>query len=207
MARRKKEEAIVHQERIAEAAMELFKTKGISNTKMDEIAAAAGYGKATLYVYFKNKQEIISFLAYYSFSKLKDAIVQAVEVGNERKEIFLGVCKSIESFEKDYPDFFRMSLGNVTESIEPESKWAKFTYEVGEEINKIIIQYLEDGVSSRVFSKIDNYYEGIFRIWGMVSGLIMISGSKENYLKSETSFDREKFLEEGYVKIYETLLL
>ena len=66
MARRKKEEPIVHQNRIAEKAMMLFAQKGIDNTKMDEIAAAAGYGKATLYVYFNNKEDIVSFIALES---------------------------------------------------------------------------------------------------------------------------------------------
>ena len=50
MARRIKEAPIVHQNRIAQKAMVLFAQKGIENTKMDEIAALAGYGKATLYV-------------------------------------------------------------------------------------------------------------------------------------------------------------
>ena len=41
MGRRKKEEPIIHQTRIAEEAIKLFAKNGIENTKMDEIAAAA----------------------------------------------------------------------------------------------------------------------------------------------------------------------
>ena len=33
----------------------LFMEKGIAATSMDDIAKAAGYSKATLYVYFENK--------------------------------------------------------------------------------------------------------------------------------------------------------
>ena len=55
MARRIKEERIVHQNRIAEQAGILFSQRGINNTSMDDIAKNAGYSKATLYVYFKNK--------------------------------------------------------------------------------------------------------------------------------------------------------
>ena len=78
MARRVKEEPIVHQNRIAEQAMILFAKKGIDNTKMDEIASLAGYSKATVYVYFKNKDDIISFLALQSIIKLRTAIETAV---------------------------------------------------------------------------------------------------------------------------------
>ena len=56
MARRKKEPRSVHREKIASAASVLFMDKGIVATSMDDIAKAAGYSKATLYVYFENKE-------------------------------------------------------------------------------------------------------------------------------------------------------
>ena len=59
MARRKKEPRAVHRQNIATAAEELFTKKGIEATSMDEIAQKAGYSKATLYVYFQNKEEIV----------------------------------------------------------------------------------------------------------------------------------------------------
>lgn len=59
MGRRKKEPKFVHREKIASAAQRLFMEKGIEAASMDDIAKAAGYSKATLYVYFKNKEEIV----------------------------------------------------------------------------------------------------------------------------------------------------
>ena len=54
MGRRKKEPRSVHRENIASAASSLFMEKGIRLVSMDDIAKAAGYSKATLYVYFEN---------------------------------------------------------------------------------------------------------------------------------------------------------
>ncbi len=62
MARRKKEPKSVHREKIASAASVLFMERGIEATSMDDIAKAAGYSKATLYVYFENKEEIVGIL-------------------------------------------------------------------------------------------------------------------------------------------------
>ena len=62
MGRRKKEPRSVHRENIASVASKLFAERGISSTSMDDIAKAAGYSKATLYVYFENKEEIVSIL-------------------------------------------------------------------------------------------------------------------------------------------------
>ena len=57
MGRRKKEPKSVHRAAISSAAATLFSEKGVEHTSMDEIAKQAGYSKATLYVYFKNKEE------------------------------------------------------------------------------------------------------------------------------------------------------
>ena len=56
MARRKKEPKSVHRQNIASAASRLFMEKGIEATSVNDIAKAAGYSKATLYVYFENKE-------------------------------------------------------------------------------------------------------------------------------------------------------
>ena len=48
MGRRIKQPRSVHREAIAAAASALFMKAGIAAVSMDEIAAAAGYSKATL---------------------------------------------------------------------------------------------------------------------------------------------------------------
>lgn len=48
-----------HREKIASAAQVLFMKKGTGAATMDDVAKAAGYSKATLYVYFKNKEAYI----------------------------------------------------------------------------------------------------------------------------------------------------
>ena len=79
MGRRKKEPKAVHRENIASAASVLFMENGITATSMSDIAEAAGYSKATLYVYFENKEEIIGLLVLESMQKLYGYIVTALE--------------------------------------------------------------------------------------------------------------------------------
>ncbi|WP_165445413.1 TetR/AcrR family transcriptional regulator [Bacilliculturomica massiliensis] len=49
-------------ERILEAAFHLFMTKGLSDTKMIDIAVEAGVGKGTIYEYFSSKDELFEIL-------------------------------------------------------------------------------------------------------------------------------------------------
>ena len=106
MARRIKEDPSVHQNRIADQAEKLFVRMGIESTSMDDIAKAAEYSKATLYVYFKNKEDIVSFLALRSMSGLKTVISEVLQKGMNSRETFLGICFGLVDFQQDFPAFF-----------------------------------------------------------------------------------------------------
>ena len=60
LSERKLKERKVRQELILGGALEVFKEKGIEGSTMDEIALASGFGKATLYYYFKSKEEVFA---------------------------------------------------------------------------------------------------------------------------------------------------
>ena len=57
---RKLKERKVRQDLILDAALQVFKKKGIEGSTMDEIALEADFGKATLYYYFKSKEDVFS---------------------------------------------------------------------------------------------------------------------------------------------------
>ena len=44
--------------KLVDVARQLFAKRGLDNTTMNDIAAASGKGRRTLYTYFKNKEEI-----------------------------------------------------------------------------------------------------------------------------------------------------
>ena len=57
------------------AAAQLLAEYGLDATKMEDIAAATGVPKATLYYYFDGKEDILAFL----FSEILDEISRAIE--------------------------------------------------------------------------------------------------------------------------------
>jgi TetR/AcrR family transcriptional regulator len=57
------------------AAAELFAEQGLDATKMEDIAAATGVPKATLYYYFTGKEEILAFL----FTEILDEVAAATD--------------------------------------------------------------------------------------------------------------------------------
>jgi len=59
-SQRQIEEREARKQRILTGALEVFKSNGIEGATMDHIAQKSGFGKATLYYYFKSKEDVFS---------------------------------------------------------------------------------------------------------------------------------------------------
>lgn len=75
---------------------------------MDDIAKNSGYSKATLYVYFKSKEILTSYLVLQSMQTLYDFIYKALHENNTCKERFFGICNSLYEYKKLYPLCFSL---------------------------------------------------------------------------------------------------
>jgi len=62
---------------ILDSALKVFSEKGYHETRLEDVAAAAGFSKASLYNYYEDKEEIFSIFLFEctkrssTFSKMK----------------------------------------------------------------------------------------------------------------------------------------
>lgn len=204
MARRKKEPKSVHREKIASAASVLFMDKGIAATSMDDIAKAAGYSKATLYVYFENKEEIVGILVLDSMKKLYNYIVSALEQQETTKEQYNFICRGLVQYQEEFPFYFKMVLDKINIDFEsrdylPEEKE---TYQIGEEINEKIKEFLLSGIDKGDLCGNLKVMPTIFSFWCMLSGLIQFATNKEEYIRKTMGLSKIRFLEYGFQMLY-----
>lgn len=204
MGRRKKEPKSVHRENIACAAQDLFMKNGIEATSMDDIAKAAGYSKATLYVYFENKEEIVGLLVLESMKKLYAYIAVALEGQETTRARYDYICSGIAQYQEEYPFYFKMALDKInvdfnSGSFLPEEQE---TYRVGEEINEKIRQFLCDGIARGEIRAELKVLPTIFVFWGMLAGLVQTASNKERYIEKEMKLSKEEFLEYGFDTLY-----
>ena len=207
MGRRKKEPKSVHRENIAAAASRLFMEKGIAAASMDDIAKAAGYSKATLYVYFENKEEIIGILVLNSMQKLYDYITCALEQQETTKARYDSICQGLVLYQTEFPFYFRMALDKINIDFEkadclPEERE---TYQVGEEINEKLRHFLIDGMERGDLRKDLDILPAIFHFWGMLSGLIQLAAHKEEYIQSTMGLSKQQFMKYGFDMLYRSI--
>lgn len=204
MGRRKKEPESTHRENIAMAAESLFMRGGIETTTMNDIAKEAGYSKATLYVYFADKEEIVSFLVLKSMKTLYSHISEAVEGQATAKEKYRKICRALVNYQEKYPLYFVLALGEINVDFDKEDyrPLEKETFEVGEQINHKIEEFIHGGIKAGEIQPDIPVLQTAFLFWAALAGLIQMSVNKQVYLEKAMNVSKYQFLETGFERLY-----
>ena len=201
-----KKEALVrfHRRNILRAAESLFLEKGIENTTMDNIAKTADYSKATLYVYFKNKEEIISSITLISMQMFHEQVVKAVSQNSDCLQQYYALCDAMVEFQRDYPLYFDSLLKEINIDIDlPDTpKVYRDIFDAGERINQAIGFILQKGIEQGCIRSDINIIETVFIFWAGISGVIRMAIQKEKYLTKFLGVTKDEFMHYSF----ETLL-
>ena len=91
-------------EKIMQSAMENFAKNGFDRTRMEDIATAASLAKGTLYLYFKNKEDLFYAICDHNLEELRN---QLSRLFNRKENIMLDA-------ERFYDEYRKGSLGSDT---------------------------------------------------------------------------------------------
>jgi len=113
MARRTPEQLAETRQNLIDAATKLFSEKGVANTQIAEIAAAAGTGISAFYKQFKDKEELFLIIFERIFSAMHDNILQARRQMNMRSplDMVMGVQRTYEIAFDTFYQHREISLG------------------------------------------------------------------------------------------------
>lgn len=206
MGRRRKEPESVHREHIAAAAEALFAQKGIQGTTMDDVAKKAGYSKATLYVYFANKEEIVGCLVHKSIKLLKECLSSAVFEPGTAKEKYDKICCALVQYQEQYPLYYTLVLSEINVNFEDGTHLPveKEIFEVGEQINQTLSAFIRQEGIGKNQSELQ-IIQTVFWFWATLSGLIQLAAAKKTYLVKYMGITKEQFLEDGFNKLYQII--
>ena len=159
------------------------------------IAESAGYSKATIYVYFENKEEIVSYLVLNSMALLKKEIYEHTSKESIHRENYFGVCEGIINYKKKYPMYFSLlqDVINVDFSAGKYYESEKSTYYIGEEINKYI---------SEIFNLGDDAFVVIFTFWASICGILTMADKKAEYIEKKTQMSKKDFIQLEIERLY-----
>lgn len=104
---RKKRERRQMRSRILDAAMDLFARGGYKHVSMRRIAQSIEYSPATIYGYFKNKEDIMRQLCFQGFEGLLARQTKLAHIDDPFKRLMTGSRYYI-SFALDNPELYEL---------------------------------------------------------------------------------------------------
>jgi len=94
--------------RIIEIAARLFATRPFHETRLDDVAAAAKVGKGTLYIYFRNKEELYFAVIHAGFARLLEELESRVVHRDSPQEALAEIVRRLVGFGSSHPVFFEL---------------------------------------------------------------------------------------------------
>ncbi len=131
--------------KIFEASMKLFAEKGYDATSVEEITAAVGVAKGTLYYHFSSKEEIFEFLIEEGVKLLKNSIeIKTENLTSSLDKIRAIVLIQIKVLVK-YEDLMTIVLSEIWGSGPRSIICKKYIFEYIEIVENIIKEGIKKG--------------------------------------------------------------
>ncbi len=113
MASSKSKEEVVHDFRvqsIQEATMRVIARKGIAAATMQEIADEAGVAKGTIYLYFRDRDELVEKTFESAMTQLHARVDAALELDLPFEEKLRSMLGAVSGFFRENREFFRLYI-------------------------------------------------------------------------------------------------
>lgn len=95
---------------LQEAALRVISRKGLAAATMREIADEAGIAKGTIYLYFKDREDLLERTADFAFSKLGAELEATLPAIRDFAEKLTALIRTEVNFFDDHREFFRIYI-------------------------------------------------------------------------------------------------
>jgi AcrR family transcriptional regulator len=165
-ARVKKEKAVRETKNnlILDAALKVFSNRGFHDTRLEDIASAAGFSKASLYNYYEDKEDIFLSLAireYVRLSEILKGIIEATGSFEERLRRLVGAIFKV--FGDHFAIFLTISnfrtvnILNLERLSEQHEKRASMFKSLHDKISDLLISLIASGrKSGEIYCSVDD---------------------------------------------------
>lgn len=173
---RREREREARRQAVLEAARELVREQGFNATTTKQIAARCELSEATLFWYFRSKDEILTSLLFEGIDFMARGVRRIVESGTPAEETLRGLWEFFAEVREVHPEYFHV-FGYLAH---PQS-----TAAVDEEVRAAIARSSGDN-----FRVLGAHFAGVLGeehgriaadlLWGAFVGLMVLRDSRVN---------------------------
>lgn len=177
---RKQRERRRRRHQIMIAAKRVFSIKGFTKTTMEDIAREAELSPGTLYLYFKNKDELYASLSLeileHLHNQLKRVYIQESQSPQHRIDLLQKTLFDVYEFDPlILVNLFHLQSSDILKNL--SAPMLSHFRELSGKTIDIISKIFEEGISGRVF--IDKHPKDLSDVmWALFSGVVLWEESK-----------------------------
>ncbi len=164
---------------ILDAARRVFFTQGITNTTVDDVAAAAEVSKGTVYLYFSSKETLLTALLQEGLVMLVEQLEAAYDPGQQLPAAtrLRQLANAYFGFFHAHPHYYRLLMAfdrqKFQELVDPdlyEQTLLRSTRGLA-----YVVQAIQQGVADGDFA-VENPRQAAGVIWAMLHGVYVVLG-------------------------------
>ena len=171
---RKEKQKLEIRKMILEAAMQLFMQEGFENVSIRKIADLIEYSPTTVYLYFKDKNEIFYHLHESGFAKMIEYNANLATISNPLIRLYK-MGENYIQFGLEYPQFYdimfiqKEPMQSLMQQLGEECTQWSLGDNALSQLKAILIECMEKNLIKK--GPIDSV---ALAIWGMVHGLVSL---------------------------------
>jgi len=133
------------EEKIIQAAIEVFREKGFEKTKVSDIVKAAGIAQGTFYLYFPSRLSVMPAIAKVMVEKIIAAIKEGISIQEPFAKQLEKVVDIVFSLTEDYRDVFALIYAGITQT-EHMKEWENIYAPYYEWMNDFLYKGQQQGI-------------------------------------------------------------
>ena len=160
-------------EAILDAAIKVIALRGLDKATLEQVAAEAGISKATIYLYFRNKEDLYYQCVVDRFRRITATMKEAAaDVDDPVERIRVLITAQTHAIETN-ADFFRVFLTErLGFFLDQSTEFGQGFRQLHDEYSSMIIDALREGMDRGVLRDMDPV-KAFYLLFSMVRGMAM----------------------------------
>jgi AcrR family transcriptional regulator len=189
IAERRQEEKERRRAEILDAAEAVAAQESWDKVTMDQVARKARLSRALVYVYFKDKTDLLFGLGERAVLTLRQRFEEAIERNRRGLDQVLGMGRAYLAYSQEFPVYFevlaRCELFSSEDGQEVESNQEACRMG-GDAVRALMVTALENGIKDgSVRSDIGDLKATAIVLWGFTHGVLQLAATRRKVLERD----------------------
>ncbi|MBM2813559.1 MAG: transcriptional regulator [Ignavibacteria bacterium] len=191
---RREREKEQRRQQIMDAGEKVFLAHGINMTTMEQISNECEISRGTIYLYFKNKEEIFQTIVIKALDILYSIMYAKAHECSDSESKLRAIGEAYLEFHAQYPSYFKLiNLMDNHKNFDFES--GGLILQLLEKSNKVwglIVEVITSGIEAGEFTKDIKPFDFAILIWASSSGVInVIDHFKSSHINCNNDMEVE----------------